>query len=332
MTTHLVLPIFCLAVACAAAPGDEPTTAGDSGGLETSDAAGSTEPEATGDPTGPAGVCGDANEAAPMIPPPGECYNNAGCDSCNCLTYRDTPPEASSVCAEPGAAGTLRITATVLEFPGSSVMPGVAVEVFNAFDVGVMGIENAVPVATTATDKAGRFDLEIMPTDSIGMVAIIRAEGFRATATGLAKPPYEAANAIHDVFVVPEAVLSAYSDALATDPALADHLPLGDAGGVVGSARNRYTGEPVAGLRIVSKTNGPGTAALVRYLADDGTFTDDVTSTTGIYVLLNSALAEEFEAENAGQIVSTRANKAGSGAPGVFTMNLSIDLDPGGPG
>ena len=135
--------------------------------------------------------------------------------------------------------------------------------------------------------------------------------------------------AIHDLFVVDETALSEWSTALGEDAALADHLPLGDAGGVVGIARNRYTGEPVAGLEIVSLTNGEATEAIVRYLQEDGSFAEGTTTATGIYAILNPMLAEEFEASLDGAIVSTRANKAGSGAPGVFTMNLTIDVDPG---
>lgn len=328
MIHHRILAIPCLLFACAAPTDDDPTSVADTGGPDTSGGP-ETSGGSSGDPTGTPGACGDPNEPAPAYPPPGECYNNGGCASCNCLTYVDNPPAAEAVCAEPGAAGILRVTATAFEFPGMTVIPSVDVEIFNAFDVGVMGIENAVAVAMDTTDADGRIDVEIMPTDSIGMVAIIRADGFRATATGLAKPPYESSNAIHDLFVVSEALLGDYSTALGADPAVADYLPLGDAGGVVGIARSRYTGEPVAGVRIVSLTNGDATDAVVRYLQPDGTFSADVTGDSGVYVLLNPALAEEFEAELDGQIVSTRANKAGSGAPGVFTMNLSIDIDPG---
>lgn len=137
------------------------------------------------------------------------------------------------------------------------------------------------------------------------------------------------ANAIHDRFLVRESDLMAWSTELAAEAELAEWLPLGEKGGVVGVVRSRYTGEPMAGLRIVAKINGTSTTALVRYLGGDGTFARTQTSSTGVYVLLNPALAEEFEAELAGEIVSTRANKAGSGAPGVFTMNLTIDTDPG---
>jgi hypothetical protein len=317
-----------LVAACAAPAADDPTTDVTTDPTTGDPVTDSADSSST-DPTGTPGNCGDPNEGAPIYEPPGECYNNAGCATCNCLTFRDTPPSAEAVCAEPGATGTMRVTATVLEFPSATPVSDVDVEIFNAFQIGTLGIDNAVAVASTTADASAQIDLEIMPTDQIGMVALIRADGFRATATGLGKPPYEPANAIHDLFIIPESVLADYNAALTTDPDVADYLPLGDAGGVVGTARNRYTGEPVAGIRIVSLTNGDATSAILRYLQEDGTFTSDATSSTGTYVLLNPALAEEFEADLDGAIVSTRANKAGSGAPGVFTMNLSIDVDPG---
>lgn len=299
-------------------------------GAASSDTSGSgdTMAETTG-----AAACGEPGAAAPIYAPPGECYNNQGCGTCNCLTFRDNPPDAMATCAEPGAAGSMRVTATLFEFPGTTTIANQDGTIHNAFQVGTLGIMSAPIVATATSDAMGRFDTTIMPDDMIGMVAIVQADGFRATATGLAKPgpddEYEPSNAIHDIFVVRESDLVAWSDALADDAAVADHLPLGDAGGVVGVARNRYTGEPVAGLTIVSKTNGDATMAVIRYLQDDGTFTSDTTGAPGVYVLVNPALAEEFEAEQGGTIVSTRANKAGSGPPGVFTMNLTIDSDPG---
>jgi hypothetical protein len=273
--------------------------------------------------------CGDTSDEAPIYPPPGECYNNAGCATCNCVAFQDNPPDPQAVCADPYAPGELRVTATLFEFPTRTPVPDQAVALYNAFDVGIYGIEMATPQAETTSDGEGRIDVRITPMDQIGMVAIVQADGFRATATGLAKPPYEPANAIHDIFVVRESDLAAWSTELAAEAELASWLPLGDAGGVVGVVRNRYTGAPMAGLRIVSKTNGASTGAVVRYLQEDGTFSATETSPTGVYVLLNPELAEEFEADLGGAIVSTRANKAGSGAPGVFTMNLTIDTDPG---
>lgn len=319
---------FSITIACASPAEDDDG----SPGSEAGSGSGTSDADPTAATTG-AGACGEPGAAEPLYPPPGECYNNAGCASCNCLTFSDNPPDAAAACAEPGAAGSMRITATLFEFPSTTPITNQAVTIHNAFQVGTLGIMAAPTVAEATSDAMGRFDVTIMPDDMIGMVAIVNADGFRATATGLAKPgeggEYEPSNAIHDIFVVREADLVAWSEALAGDAELADHLPLGDNGGVVGVARNRYTGAPMAGLRIVSKTSGDATAALVRYLQDDGTFTSDATGAPGVYVLVNPALAEEFEAEEGGTIVSTRANKAGSGAPGVFTMNLTIDTDPG---
>jgi hypothetical protein len=324
---RVAILIFAVSFAC----GDENDENGDDVNDGSDDDAagtsGAADTSAADDEGG--AQCGDTSDAEPIYPPPGQCYNNAGCESCNCVAFQDNPPDPQAMCAEPGAPGELRVTATLFEFPGRTIVANQAVKLFNAFDVGIYGIEMATAQAETTADAMGRIDVTITPTDQIGMVAIIEAEGFRATATGLAKPPYEPANVIHDLFVVRESDLAAWSTELAAEPELSEWLPLGEKGGVVGVARNRYTGEPMAGLAIVSKTNGDSTGAVVRYLQDDGTFTATSTSGTGVYVLLNPALAEEFEAVADGAIVSTRANKAGSGAPGVFTMNLTIDTDPG---
>lgn len=335
MKRHIVLTLV-FASSCSKSSEAEGSASGSAEGSEAEAGSGSGSAEGnvtTEGTTGDAGSCGEPGAAEPVYPPPGECYNNQGCGTCNCLTFRDNPPDAMASCEAPGAAGSMRVTATLFEFPSTTPIANQEVTIHNAFQVGTLGIMGAPVVAMATSDAMGRFDTTIMPDDMIGMVAIVQADGFRATATGLAKPgptgDYEPSNAIHDIFVVRESDLTTWSDALAGDAAVADHLPLGEAGGVVGVARNRYTGEPVAGLTIVSKTNGDATMAVIRYLQDDGTFTSDTTGAPGVYVLVNPALAEEFEAELDGTIVSTRANKAGSGPPGVFTMNLTIDTDPG---
>jgi hypothetical protein len=224
----------------------------------------------------------------------------------------------------------MRVTATVWSFPDQTAVGNQAVRMVGATDIGLNGPENAMTIAEVTTDAQGRFDVMLTPTDQIGIVAIIQADGFHDTATGLAKPEsagYEAANAIHDVFVVPAQTLADYSAGLESDADAAEHLPLGENGGVVGIARNRYTGEPQPGVQIVSLQ--PTTYALVRYLGSDGSWSVDATTDTGVYAILNPALAEEFEAQMGGAVVSTRPNKAGSGPPGIFTMNLTIDVDPG---
>ena len=310
-------------VVCAAACAADDPAAGDTGDT------GGEESSSTGGEEGPS-QCSDTSEQAAIYDPPGECYNNTNCPSCNCVTFQDNPPFPGSMCGEPGT-GSTRVTATIWTFPDQTPVPSQLVKIVGATDIGLNGPENAVAIGEVTSDAMGHIDVTVVPTDQIGIVAIVQAEGFRDTATGLAKPEpntgYEAANAIHDVFVVPEDTLAGYSTALDADPDAAEHLPLGDNGGVVGIARNRYTGEPQAGVRIVSLSSP--SAALVRYLAEDGTFGADATSATGVYVILNPALAEEFEAQQDGQVVSTRANKAGSGPPGIFTMNLTIDIDPG---
>lgn len=308
--------------------GDDGGDDGDDGATGDGTATGTVDD--TGGDDGMPGQCGDGGEDEPIYPAPGACYNNQGCASCNCRTFTDNPPDAEATCVDEQSEAMV-ITATVFDFPGRTAQSGITVKVVNALDIALGSLDTIEPIAEGTSDASGRIEIALAepPQDQIGIVALVQAAGFRDTATGLAKPPYEPSNAIHDLFVVDDAVLGEWSTALAQDAALADYLPLGDAGGVVGIARNRYTGDPVEGLQIVSLTNGDTTEAIVRYLQDDGTFAEGTTTASGIYVILNPELAEEFEASLDGTIVSTRANKAGSGAPGVFTMNLTIDTDPG---
>ncbi len=331
----LLSPLFLSsALGC---PADEPDdadgsdTGADDGGMDddgVDDGAVDSTGTGGGDDGGP-GVCGDGGQLEQFYEPPGECYNNMGCGTCNCRTFRDNPPSTESVCADDPMDGQLTVTATLLEFPGNTPIPSQEVTIFNALEIGLMGPDNATPIGMVTADGDGRIETQVTPEDQIGIVATVRADGFVDTATGLAKPPYEPSNAIHDLFAVPQSDIDAWNAELAGDAALADFLPLGENGGVVGVARNRYTGDPEAGIQIVSLENGDATGAILRYLNEDGSFNPDATTSTGVYVLLNPQLAEEFEAAKDGTVVSTRANRAGSGAPAVFTMNLTINVDPG---
>ena len=318
MRTRALALAVLLLPGCAA---DDPSADGDTGGMEnTEDAAADTAP---------AGQCSDTSENSSVYDPPGECYNNTNCASCNCITFQDNPPSPDSMCGEAGS-GMMRVTATVWAFPDQTPIANQTVRVVGATDIGLNGPENAETIAESTTDAEGRFDVMLTPTDQIGIVAIVQADGFHDTATGLAKPEangYEAANAIHDVFVVPAQTLADYSASLESDADAAPHLPLGESGGVVGIVRNRYTGDPQPGVQIASLS---GTSnAVIRYLNADGSWSSGVTTGTGVYAILNPVLAEEFEAQMDGAVVSTRPNKAGSGPPGIFTMNLTVDVDPG---
>ncbi len=328
LATSFALTVSLWAFGCAAE--DDPESSGASGTGGTSGGE-DTEADPSGDPSGAPGQCSDTSENDYVYDPPGECFNNPGCASCTCIVFQDNPPTDESMCGE-APDGQMRITGTLFEFPGQTPIPNQSLRIVGAFDIGTLGPVNAPSLIELTSDADGRLDTRIdKPEDGIGIVAIVQAPGYRDTATGVAKPEgeglYESANAIHDLFVVPESTLTAYSDALASDAALEPYLPLGDQGGVVGIARNRYTGEPMAGVQIVSLNST--SFAEVRYLNEDGTFGTSATSATGVYALLNPGLAEEFEAQLDGAVVSTRPNKAGSGPPGIFTMNLTIDTDPG---
>jgi hypothetical protein len=123
-------------------------------------------------------------------------------------------------------------------------------------------------------------------------------------------------NSIHDIWAVPETDLQNWSDELAMDAAIPPaNLPLGEAGGVVGLVRDA-AGLPVAAAEVVSTDAGSG--AFIRYLQDDGSFTTDRTSDLGIFVIIEPALAEEFEVMVDGMVVG--GGTAGSANGAIFTL------------
>jgi hypothetical protein len=120
---------------------------------------------------------------------------------------------------------------------------------------------------------------------------------------------------------VPTGDLTNWSEALAMDAEIdAGSLPLGDAGGVIGLVRDINTGTPVEGATVVSQNDA--STAIVRYLADDGTFNADGTGPSGIFVILEPMLAETFEAQMGGSAISG-AGTAGSTNNAAFTLILN---------
>ncbi|MEM6996424.1 MAG: hypothetical protein AAF721_38320, partial [Myxococcota bacterium] len=167
---------LCLSTAMAAGcPADDTTDDdGNDTGADDGDGSGDDGGMTDGaDETGTGGgvgVCGDGGEENLFYDPPGECYNNMGCGTCNCLTFRDNPPSVEAVCEPDPGDDMLRVTATLLEFPGNTPIPNTEVVIFNAFEIGLMGPDNATPIGMTNADGDGRIDTTVTPTDQIGIV------------------------------------------------------------------------------------------------------------------------------------------------------------------
>ena len=75
----------------------------------------------------------------------------------------------------------------------------------------------------------------------------------------------------------------------------------------------------MSGVTVVS-VDGGSTAA-VRYLQDDGSFTDTQTSALGIFVILDPAVPEVFEASQGGVVIGGGSVGAANGV--VFTLIIN---------
>jgi hypothetical protein len=310
MTKYFGAGLGLLLAFVTACPGDDTDDNGT--GADTGDTGDTTDAqtEETGDePMECLGIGGDAavGEA---------CTSNSQCESGVCTIYTDSPINDDAVCVETPADCSMRVTGTVWDFSTLQPVSGETVRVVAALDA-ITNPSGATPIVEGTTDGSGRIDLTTdgPPSAAIAILAIAGGGDTFLTATGLASPVegnnYAVATGNHDMWIVPNDVLAAWSDVLAEDAGVpADRLPLGENGGIVGLVRSGATGDPISGA-VVAPTSDTS-AAVVRYLDDAGGFGDEATGDSGIFVIFGApTTGETFAAIVDGeQIASTQAGSA----------------------
>src|SRR5690606_12039866 len=116
----------------------------------------------------------------------------------------------------------------------------------------------------------------------IGVVARATTTNFALSMTGVAAPggdgTFAAGNSIHDIWVVAQADLDFFNNALVGDPELAAYLPIGPEGGTVGLVRDE-AGVPVAGATVTSAAGQ--SLAQIRYIGANGA-SDVATDSVGL--------------------------------------------------
>lgn len=289
--------------------GTAPSTGEETAGTATGESTGEPPAECLGTNVG-AGVDGDA------------CTANADCASGVCTLYTDVPVNDDAACAVSAADCSTRVTGTVFDFSTGETLAGANVIVAAALQAAT-NPAGAMALLEGTSDADGRIDAvsagPIMAP--IGIVALSSSDGYFLTATGVAAPAdgaslYNVGNSIHDLWAVPTSDLQNWSDELSMDAEIpAENLPLGENGGVVGFVRDA-AGLPIAGAEVASTDDGSG--AFIRYLNDDGTFSIDRTSDLGVFVIIEPALAEEFEVSVDGAVVG--GGTAGSANGAIFTL------------
>lgn len=225
------------------------------------------------------------------------CADQLDCASGYCLSFSDAPPDENAVCESPPAGGATRVTGTVRSISTQVSAPGVSVAVASAIDAAINPF-GVTPFAEGVTDNAGMVDVTSSGplSAAIGVVAIAQREGFALTLTGVASEipggDYGPGNDVHDIWLVSTADLEQWNDLMASDVAAMPYLPVGEQGGLVGLVR-APDGSPVEGAVVASSS--PDSAAVIRYVAP-GDVVGGATTSTGVFIVLNPALAETFTA------------------------------------
>jgi len=248
------------------------------------------------------------------------CTANDDCMSLGCLKFRDA---GDGECVAAPANMATRIAGTLLDFATGAPIPNVELRVIGALSA-LGDPANATPVAKGNADAEGKVDF-VSPEalkEGIGIVGIITGGDYYTSATGLASPTagkYGPMNGIRDIWGVPSAQLTEWSGLLMADVDVMPFLPLGDNGGVIGLVRDAATSAPKAGAKVLPVKDTSN--AFVRYLSDDGlSFNSNATGTSGVFIVVNPGLAEEFTVESNPEITA----KAGSAKGAAFVMILSL--------
>ena len=245
------------------------------------------------------------------------CTVNGDCASLACLKYRDLE---DGECVAAPAGGSTRVVGTLVDFASGMPIASTELRVIGALSA-LTDPGGASPVVMATSDASGQVDAtSAMPLkEGIGIVGIVTGGDYYTTATGLAAPTagkYGPMSSNRDIWAVPSAKLTEWSGYLMTDVDVAPSLPLGDMGGVVGFVREGQ-GAGKAGAKVVPVKGTTG--AFIRYLAEDGmSFTSDMTSSNGIFIIVGPGLAEQFTVEG-----GTSVGTAGSSAGAVFVMILT---------
>lgn len=260
------------------------------------------------------------------------CMQLEDCVSGFCAVYSHTPTDANGTCQPAPPPGDIHVLGNVRDFMTDELMPNVTIKLGGAIDISQN--PTGYPVAETLTSDANGLVDAVLTGDAthliLGIIAVIEADGYYPTSTGLAKPSagcgmYEAGIRNPDLKMMKITDMNRLSDLLlAGYPALADSLPLGEKGGVVGLIRDVNSGEAVSGVEIRS-ANSASVAQIYYLNGSRDAFTADLSSSSGVFVILNPGMAEEFSAYQNDTIVSRRPATIGETSGILLTTTVQVE-------
>jgi hypothetical protein len=164
----------------------------------------------------------------------GECMAMDDCASGYCEVYSVAPWDTDAVCMDPPPAGTTRFTGVVRDFETNEALTGVVAKFFDGATVIILGAAayDGVNKFEVTSDVDGRFEndypWDVQPTD-MGIVSIIKEDGYFMTATGFVEPTEEreAPTGVlnHHAMVISESMVATLQALAADDPVAAKYNP-----------------------------------------------------------------------------------------------------------
>lgn len=262
------------------------------------------------------------------------CMTPEDCQSGLCLTFSHAPADVDATCESAPPVGDVHLAATVKDFMTGEPLAGVSLAVAGAIDV-VANPQGFTPTDILASDSQGRIETILTGATvkkGLGLVVVASlAPDYYPTTTGLVEPElgcglYPSGIRNSDIKLMKNADLEELSSKLLADfPAEAENLPLGEKGGIVGTVRHVNSGAGVAGCELRSNLGAKSTAKMLFLDEDEEHFVQGVSSSNGIFIILNAALAERFDAYIGTKLVSRRSATCGETLSVLFTTTIQVE-------
>lgn len=272
----------------------------------------------------------DPNRPADGSQETGEyCYKNVQCASKLCMSYRQVTPDPDGHCDESSAPSQIIAIGTTIDFETRKPVFEANLKFLGATNFTLLRC-NATASDTLVTGAGGRFNKAVdqPAAEPVGFIALASdGKDYAPSASGIADPPWPKGSIRHDILMVKNSALAKWSQLLSADSEMKPYMNLSANGGAIGAVLDVDTGKPIIGATL-GPAGGGKTSAKIRYLSANGTgFVKDGITQSGIFVLVNPALAEKFDVFLDGEKINITTAKFGDVKCAVFIVDIPIEAD-----
>jgi hypothetical protein len=260
------------------------------------------------------------------------CFSNVQCASKLCLSYRQVTPDPDGHCEESSTPSKIVAIGTTIDFETRKPVSEANIKFLGATNLTLLRC-NATASDTLVTGADGRFKKAVdkPAAEPVGFIALAsQGKDYAPSASGIADPPWPKGTIRHDILMVKNSALTKWSQLLSADSEMKPYMNLSANGGAIGAILDVDTGKPIIGATL-GPASGGTTSAKIRYLNAGGTgFVKDGITQSGIFVLVNPALAEKFDVFLDGKKINITTAKFGDTKCVVFIVDIPIEADEKG--